>query len=127
MTLSTFTLFTPLLVEAYEIDLIAATMNYTTFTAFSVITTIPANYIIDTYGFKKSVLFGSSVMIVGVWVRIFINTNYYFALGGQVIISSAYSFIMNATPAIGAKWFNTSDRTLATTIGSMMTPLAALI
>ena len=82
MTLTTFNVFVPLLVEAYTIPSIAGTMNYTTFPIMSVLTTIPANYVVDKYGIKVSVLFGSVIMLIGLWVRLLIDVNYYFALGG---------------------------------------------
>ena len=102
-------------------------MNYTCFTLVSVITTFPANYVIDTYGTRPSIMFATAVVLVGIWIRMFINQNYLFALGGQCIIAIGYTFIMNSTPAIGGKWFGATQRTMATTIGALMTPLAALI
>ncbi|MEJ2486105.1 MAG: MFS transporter [Anaerolineales bacterium] len=84
---------------------------------------IPASWMIDTYGFRIAVGFGSVLMGVFGLLRGFAGENYSLVLWSTVGIAAAQPFLLNAWTTVPAKWFPKEGR--ATAVG--LVTLASLI
>ena len=88
--------------------------------------------------FKKIVV-GTILNAVGAWVRVAGKYNYWYCLLGQVdqfilrIFSEFFQkglgqpFVLNAVPKLAANWFPDDQRTIATTIASVVNPIGMKI
>lgn len=45
--------------------------------------TLPSNYILDKFGIRVGLTFGMIATLIGAWVKIFINSSFYFFLLGK--------------------------------------------
>lgn len=84
-----------------------------------IVLSIPASYIIDTYGLKKGLLIGAWLTgIFGLLKAIGAN-NYYVVLVAQTGLAVAQPFILNALTKMGAKWFPHNERATVAGIGTL--------
>jgi MFS family permease len=65
----------------------------------------PASWAIDTFGFKKAVGFGATLMAVFSILRALFPTSYTAALIGAIGISIGQPFLLNAFTKLAALWF----------------------
>jgi MFS family permease len=97
---------------------------------------IPASWVIDTYGFRVAVGIGVSLMGVFGLLRGFAGTNYTLVLGSSIGIAAAQPFLLNAWTTVPAKWFPLKSRATAvglvtlanlvgTALGMVLTPILA--
>ena len=95
---------------------------------------IPASWVIDTYGFRVAVGIGVALMGVFGLVRGFAGTSYGLVLGATIGIAVAQPFLLNAWTTVPAKWFPVGGRATAvglvtlanlvgTAIGLALTPV----
>jgi len=84
---------------------------------------IPASWVIDTYGFRIAVSIGAVLMGVFGLLRGFAGSNYSIVLWSTVGIAVAQPFLLNAWTTVPAKWFSIRER--ATGVG--LITLAGLI
>jgi len=95
---------------------------------------IPASWVIDTYGFRIAV--GIGVVLMGVFgvLRGIAGTNYSLVLWSTIGIAIAQPFLLNAWTTIPAKWFPVKSRATAvglitlanligTALGMVLTPM----
>jgi MFS transporter, FLVCR family, feline leukemia virus subgroup C receptor-related protein len=52
----------------------------------------PSNYILDKYGIKVGIILGTVLTLVGAWIRIFVNHNFYFVTLGLIFFSISSLF-----------------------------------
>jgi MFS family permease len=76
---------------------------------------IPASWVIDTYGFRLAVGIGAVLMGVFGLVRGFAGANYSLVLWSTIGIAVAQPFLLNAWTTVPAKWFPIESR--ATAVG----------
>ena len=84
---------------------------------------IPASWVIDTYGFRIGVGIGAGLMGVFGLLRGIAGANYALVLGSTIGIAVAQPFLLNAWTTVPAKWFPVESR--ATMVG--LVTLANLI
>jgi len=95
---------------------------------------IPASWVIDTYGFRLAVGIGAVLMGVFGLLRGFAGANYNLVLWSTVGIAVAQPFLLNAWTTIAAKWFPVKSRATAvglvtlanlvgTALGMVLTPV----
>ncbi|WP_197024687.1 MFS transporter [Cellulomonas sp. KRMCY2] len=84
---------------------------------------IPASWVIDTYGFRVAVGIGVTLMGVFGLLRGFAGASYGLVLGATIGIAVAQPFLLNAWTTVPAKWFPVDGR--ATAVG--LVTLANLI
>jgi MFS family permease len=75
---------------------------------------IPAAWAIDTFGFKKAVGFGATLMAVFGLLRAIFPINYTAALVGSIGISMGQPFLLNAFTKLAAEWFPQKQRATIT-------------
>jgi MFS family permease len=76
---------------------------------------IPVSWMIDTWGFRKSVSIGCVLMGVFGLLRGFAGENYQLVLWSTFGIAAAQPFLLNAWTKVPANWFATEER--ATAVG----------
>jgi len=76
---------------------------------------IPASWVIDTYGFRLAVGIGAVLMGIFGLVRGFAGANYSLVLWSTIGIAAAQPLLLNAWTTIPAKWFPVESR--ATAVG----------
>ncbi|MBN2044195.1 MAG: MFS transporter [Anaerolineales bacterium] len=95
---------------------------------------IPASWIIDTFGYKLAVGIGAVLMGVFGLLRGFAGANYSLVLWSTVGVAAAQPFLLNAWTTIPAKWFPPEGRATAvglvtlanligTALGMVLTPV----
>ena len=76
---------------------------------------IPASWVIDTYGFRLAVGIGAVLMGIFGLVRGFAGANYSLVLWSTIGIAAAQPLLLNAWTTVPAKWFPVESR--ATAVG----------
>lgn len=95
---------------------------------------IPASWVIDTYGFRRGVGIGVVLMAIGGMIRGLAGANYPLVLVGTIAIAVAQPFLLNAWTKVPANWFSVQERATAvglvtlanlvgTAIGMVLTPV----
>ena len=95
---------------------------------------VPASWVIDTYGFRVGVGIGVALMGVFGLLRGLAGTSYGLVLGATIGIAVAQPFLLNAWTTVPAKWFPAGGRATAvglvtlanlvgTAIGMALTPV----
>ena len=84
-----------------------------------IIVSIPASWVIDTYGIRVGVGIGAALTAVfgllrGVWA-----TNYTLVLIAQIGIAIGQPFVINAVTTVAARWFPVRERATASGLGSL--------
>ena len=111
----TFAPITGLAAEFYGVtDLQIGLLSMTFMIAF-IPFSIPASWVIDTYGFRLAVGIGAVLMGVFGLTRGLAGTNYVFVLLSTIGVAIAQPFLLNAWTTVPAKWFPVESR--ATAVG----------
>jgi MFS family permease len=95
---------------------------------------IPASWVIDTYGFRRAVSIGAILMGVMGVARGLAGSNYSLVLWSTIGIAVAQPFFLNAWTKLPANWFSVNERATAvglitlanlvgTALGMVLTPL----
>ena len=84
-----------------------------------IVVSIPASWVIDTYGIRVAVGIGAALTAVfgllrGVWA-----TNYTLVLIAQIGIAVGQPFVLNAVTTVAARWFPVRERATASGLGSL--------
>ncbi len=130
----TYAPITGLAAEYYQVtDLQIGLLSMVFMIAFIPLS-IPASWVIDTYGFRIGVGIGAVLMGIFGLTRGFAGNSYGWALGSTVGIAVAQPFLLNAWTTIPAKWFPQESRATAvglvtlanlvgTALGMVLTPV----
>src|SRR5512135_748481 len=84
-----------------------------------IIVSIPASWVIDTYGIRVGVGIGAVLTAVfgllrGVWA-----SNYTLVLIAQIGVAIGQPFVLNAVTTVAARWFPIRERATASGMGSL--------
>jgi cyanate permease len=84
-----------------------------------IVVSIPASWIIDTYGIRTGV--GAGAVLTGFFgmMRGFYAQNYTLVLISQVGIAIGQPFILNAITSLAARWFPLKERATASGLGTL--------
>jgi cyanate permease len=84
-----------------------------------IIFSIPASWVIDTYGIRTGV--GIGALLTGVFglMRGFATTNFELLLVSQIGIAIGQPFLLNAITKLSARWFPISERATASGLGTL--------
>jgi MFS family permease len=92
-----------------------------------IVISIPASWVIDTYGIRVGVGIGALLTAVfgllrGVWA-----SNYTLVLIAQIGIGIGQPFVLNAVTTVAARWFPVRERATASGLGSLAMYLGIFI
>ncbi len=90
------------------------------------VVSIPASWVIDTYGFRVAVAVGAGLTGVFGLMRGLVASNYALVLTAQVGIAIGQPFILNAVTKVAARWFPLQERATASGFGSLAIYLGIL-
>lgn len=84
-----------------------------------ILVSVPASWIIDTYGIKIGV--GIGAVLTGVFglMRGLVTTNFELVLIAQIGIAVGQPFLLNAITKLSARWFPISERATASGLGTL--------
>jgi len=96
------------------------------FMAVFIIFSIPASWIIDTYGIKVGV--GIGALLTGIFglARGLVTTNFELLLISQIGIAIGQPFLLNAITKLSARWFPVNERATASGLGTLAMYLGIL-
>jgi cyanate permease len=84
-----------------------------------IIVSIPASWMIDTYGFRIAVGIGAVLTAVFGLTRSLAGDNYTLVLISQIGIAVGQPFILNSLTKVAARWFPIGERATASGLGSL--------
>ena len=88
---------------------------------------IPASWVIDTYGFRTAVGIGAVGTGVFGLMRGIVASNYILVLIAQIGIAAAQPFILNAITKVAARWFPIQERATASGLASLAMYLGQVV
>lgn len=91
------------------------------------VVSIPASYIIDTYGIRTGLTIGAVLTGVFAMVKAFAASSYIGVLVAQVGLSVAQPFILNAITAVSVRWFPLRERGMAAGLSALAQYLGIII
>lgn len=120
--------------ELYGVSDLQVGLLAMTFMIAFVPLSIPASWVIDTYGWRVGVGIGVALMGVFGLLRGFAGDSYGLALGATIGVAVAQPFLLNAWTTVPARWFPVERRATAvglvtlanlvgTALGMVLTPL----
>ncbi len=92
-----------------------------------IIVSIPASWMIDTYGFRIAVGIGSVLTAVFGLTRSLAGDNYTLVLISQIGIAVGQPFILNSLTKVAARWFPIQERATASGLGSLAMYLGIVV
>ena len=92
-----------------------------------IIVSIPASWVIDTYGIRVAVGIGAALTGIFGLLRGLLATNYNLVLMAQIGIAIGQPFILNAVTKVAARWFPIQERATASGLGSLAMYLGIVI
>ena len=84
-----------------------------------IVVSIPASWVIDTYGVRVAVGIGAALTGIFGMVRGLMAPSYTWVLISQIGIAIGQPFILNAVTTVAARWFPIQERATASGLGSL--------
>lgn len=84
-----------------------------------IVMSIPASYVIDTWGLKKGLMIGAILTGVFGALKAWGADNLLIVTIAQTGLAMAQPFILNAVTKVGAKWFPVNERATVAGLGSL--------
>ena len=114
--------FAPITGEAaafYGVDDLAIGLLSLVFMVVFIVVSIPASWVIDTYGIRVGV--GIGAVLTGAFglLRGFLAADYAWVLAAQIGIAVGQPFVLNAIAKIAGRWFPIGERATATGLASL--------
>jgi MFS family permease len=105
--------------QQYHVSELSIALLSMIFMIVFIIVSIPASWVIDTYGLRIGVGIGAALTAVfgllrGVWA-----SNYTLVLIAQIGIAIGQPFVINAVTTVAARWFPVRERATASGLGSL--------
>jgi MFS family permease len=122
--------FAPITAEAaqyYQVSDLSIGLLSLSFMAVYVLVSIPASWVIDTYGVRLGVGIGAALTGLFGLMRGLSASSYTLVLIAQIGIAIGQPFILNAVTTVAARWFPSQDRATASGLGSLAIYLGILI
>jgi cyanate permease len=122
----TFAPITSIAVDFYHVSDIKIGLLSMIFMVVYIVVSIPASWIIDTYGIRIGV--GAGVVLTGVFgiLRGLYGSSYNMVLISQIGIAIGQPLILNAITFVAARWFPIQERGLASGLGTLATYLGVI-
>ena len=101
----------------YNVSDLAIGLLSMSFMIVFIFVSIPASWIIDTYGIRLAVGIGAALTAVFGLLRGFWAGNYTLVLIAQIGIAIGQPFLLNAITTVAARWFAIRERATASGLG----------
>jgi MFS family permease len=115
----TFAPITSMAVDFYKVTDFKIGLLSMSFMVIYIVVSIPASWVIDTYGIRTGI--GIGVVLTGVFglMRGLVASDYTLVLIAQLGIAIGQPFILNATTKVAARWFPIRERATASGLGTL--------
>ena len=115
----TFAPITSSAANYYQVSDLSIGLLSMSFMIVYILVSIPASWVIDTYGIRIAV--GIGVALTGIFglMRGLVASNYTLVLLAQIGIAIGQPFILNAITKVAARWFPLEERATAAGLGSL--------
>ena len=123
----TFAPITGVAAKNYGVSDLSIGLLSMSFMIVYIIVSIPASWVIDTYGFRIAVSIGALLTGVFGLTRGLVGDNYTLVLISQIGIAVGQPFILNALTKVAARWFPILERATASGLGSLAMYLGIVI
>jgi MFS family permease len=123
----TFAPITSVAAKYYGVSDLSIGLLSMSFMIVYIIVSIPASWVIDTYGFRLAVSIGALLTGIFGLMRGMAGQNYTLVLVSQIGIAVGQPFILNALTKVAARWFPILERATASGLGSLAMYLGIVI
>ncbi|MGB5842904.1 MAG: MFS transporter, partial [Anaerolineales bacterium] len=123
----TFAPITSVVAKYYGVSDLSIGLLSMSFMIVYIFVSIPASWVIDTYGFRLSVTIGALLTGVFSLTRALAGDNYTLVLISQIGIAVGQPFILNALTKVAARWYPIQERATASGLGSLAMYLGIVI
>jgi cyanate permease len=115
----TFASITSEAVQFYGVSDLSIGLLSMIFMIVYIVISIPASWVIDTYGLRVAVGIGAAMTGAFGLMRGLTASSYSWVLVAQIGIAIGQPFILNAVTTVAARWFPLSERATASGLGSL--------
>ncbi len=115
----TFAAVTSDAVKFYNVSDLSIGILSMSFMIVYIVVSIPASWVIDTYGIRVGVGIGAALTAVFGLLRGLTASSYTLVLLSQIGIAIGQPFILNAVTSVAARWFPVRERATASGLGSL--------
>ena len=123
----TFAPITNAAAKFYDVSVMSIGLLSLSFMAVYIIVSIPASWVIDTYGIKVAVGFGAILTAIFGLLRGVPSFRFGLVLAAQIGIAIGQPFILNSVTKVAARWFPMEERATAVGIGTLAMYLGIII
>jgi cyanate permease len=123
----TFAPITSQAAEHYNVSDLSIGLLSMSFMIVYIFISIPASWLIDTYGFRLAVGIGAALTGIFGMTRGLLGDDYTWVLISQIGIAIGQPFILNAITRVAARWFPIQERATAAGFGSLSMYLGIVI
>ena len=127
LTWITFAPITGVAAKYYGVSDLSIGLLSMSFMIVYIVVSIPASWMIDTYGFRIAVGIGAVLTAVFGMTRSLAGDNYTLVLISQIGIAVGQPFILNALTKVAARWFPIQERATASGFGSLAMYLGIVV
>jgi cyanate permease len=115
----TFAPITSIAASYYHVSDLSIGLLSLSFLIAYLVVSIPASWLIDTYGFRVAVGLGAALTGIFGLMRGLAASNYSLVLAAQIGIAIGQPLILNALTKVAARWFPLGERATASGLGSL--------
>jgi MFS family permease len=115
----TFASVTTVAVKFYGVSDLSIGLLSMSFMIVYIVVSIPASWVIDTYGIRVAVGIGAALTGIFGLMRGLTASNYNLVLVAQIGIAIGQPFVINAVTTVAARWFPVRERATASGLGSL--------
>jgi MFS family permease len=115
----TFASITSDAVQFYRVSDLSIGLLSMIFMIVYIVISIPASWVIDTYGLRVAVGIGAALTGIFGLMRGLAASSYPLVLVAQIGIAVGQPFILNAVTTVAARWFPVRERATASGLGSL--------
>lgn len=112
--------------KAYSVTPDKITVTTTLCQLANIAISFPSVKVASIMGVRAAMVIGTFLIAAGFLLRVFINTNYYFVLAGQIVAGLGCPFINIITARVVTDWFNKAERGIWLALGSLGPVLGVL-
>jgi MFS family permease len=123
----TFAPITSNAVKFYGVSDLSIGLLSMVFMIVYIVVSIPASWVIDTYGVRVAVGIGAALTGVFGLLRGLLAPSYTLVLISQIGIAIGQPFILNAITTVAARWFPLRERATASGLGSLAIYLGIIV
>jgi len=111
----------------YQVSDLSIGLLSMSFMIVYILVSLPASWVIDTYGMRLAVGIGAALTGIFGLLRGLVAPNYTLVLIAQIGIAIGQPFILNAATKVAARWFPLEERATATGLGSLAIYLGIVV